>query len=177
MDLGEQLAAIIDATPAESAVSADFRARLGLGKLVKEQNEQSHFCVYFLPQNPATEEVFIVHHKKSGKWIAPGGHIEPGETVDQTLRREVREELGYELDDPQQYWPFLLTITEIDNEPHQPCRRHYDIWHLLPTDGSDFEVDPREFHETRWLSIEAAREIVTDPNNLRALEVIHRDVV
>ena len=171
MDLGEQLTAIVDATPAELAVLADYRDRLGQGKLVKEQNEQSHFCVYFLPQNPETREIFIVHHKKAGKWLAPGGHIELGETVDQTLRREVYEELGYELNDSVEYTPFLLTVTEIDDSA-LPCRRHYDIWHLLPTDGRNFVVDPREFHETRWLSIDDARKIVTDPNNLLALDNI-----
>lgn len=171
MDLDEQLAAIIDTTPTTPAILADFRARLAQGALVKEENEQSHFCVYFLPRNPVTGEVFIVHHKKAGKWLAPGGHIDLGETVDQTLRREVHEELGCTLDASIEHRPFLLTVTVMDNPPH-PCIRHYDIWHLLSTNGRDFEVDPREFHETRWLSIAAARKIVTDPNNLLALETI-----
>ncbi len=44
VELAEQLAAIIDTTPATVAILADFRARLAQGALVKDENEQSHFC-------------------------------------------------------------------------------------------------------------------------------------
>ena len=32
-----------------------------------------------------------------GKWIGPGGKVEPGETPDECMLREVREETGFEL--------------------------------------------------------------------------------
>jgi len=36
-------------------------------------------------------------------WGTFGGQIEPGESPEQAIRREIREELGYELHDPQRY--------------------------------------------------------------------------
>ena len=49
-----------------------------------------------------TVAVFVVHggrtllhfHPKLGKWLPPGGHIEPNELPDEAARREVAEEAG-----------------------------------------------------------------------------------
>src|SRR3989344_8627469 len=89
----------------------------------------------------------------------------------QTLEREIREELGVEYRTPNNTQPFLLTITPIENVV-QPCKVHYDVWYGILTNGSNFNIDPTEFYETRWLTIPEARVFVTDPPNLQALEKI-----
>jgi 8-oxo-dGTP pyrophosphatase MutT (NUDIX family) len=38
--------------------------------------------------------VLLVHHRKLGLWLAPGGHVEKHEDPDQALFRELKEETG-----------------------------------------------------------------------------------
>lgn len=38
--------------------------------------------------------ILLLHHRKLGVWLYPGGHVEPTETPDQALQREVFEETG-----------------------------------------------------------------------------------
>src|SRR5687768_2906104 len=39
-------------------------------------------------------KTLLVRHKKLRMWLPPGGHIDPGETPDQAVLREVAEETG-----------------------------------------------------------------------------------
>lgn len=168
-NLAEQVKAIINPDICDDEVCSYLPKRLEAGKLTRDENNASHFCVYFLPYNPAMKKVFIVHHKKSGLWLSPGGHIDRDESLMQALDREIEEELGVKNKIEDEIKPFLLTITPINN-PIQPCKEHLDIWYRFPTDGLEFNVDPREFHETRWLTVEETRQLVIDPSNLRALD-------
>lgn len=148
-----------------------FLRRLKEDNLTRDENPRSHFCVYFLPYNPKSKKVFIVHHRKSGLWLSPGGHIDEGEGLLQTLNREINEELGVKNFFKSIPVLFLLTITPIENPAH-PCKTHYDIWYRLETNGNDFNIDPKEFHATKWMTIVEAKTIVTDPPNRRALAVL-----
>ncbi len=172
----DDIAKVIDASICDSPETlARYQQRVEEGKFTRDENPASHFCVYFLPYNPKTHEVFIVHHKKSGLWISPGGHIDEGETLFQTLNRELEEELGLKQFFASSQKPFLLSITPIENTT-QPCKIHHDIWYLVQTDGANFHIDPKEFHDTKWVSIPAARKYVTDPPNLQALRVVEARV-
>ncbi len=43
-------------------------------------------------------KVLLVHHNKFDKWTPPGGHMEDGETPAETAIREIKEELGLDME-------------------------------------------------------------------------------
>lgn len=45
----------------------------------------------------ANERVLLARRADDGQWDLPGGSLEPGETLEDTARREIREELGVDL--------------------------------------------------------------------------------
>lgn len=170
MELKQEIEAVLDKCSNE-AVRVEYQKRLTEGNLVREENLHSHFCAYFVPYNPETKSILIGDHKKSGLWLMPGGHIDVGEVLIETVNREIEEELGVKEFFKEAPKPFLLSVTNIEQDV-RPCKKHFDVWHLVETDGSDFNIDYSEYNEVRWLTIPEARKLVTDPANIQALNVI-----
>jgi 8-oxo-dGTP pyrophosphatase MutT (NUDIX family) len=49
---------------------------------------------------PDFEKLLFIRHRKpplAGRWLPPGGHVDPGETPEQAAVREVREETGQDV--------------------------------------------------------------------------------
>jgi 8-oxo-dGTP pyrophosphatase MutT (NUDIX family) len=170
--LAEEITSVVSKFPDQGgAVGQRYLERVKEGQLTRDENVISHLCVYFLPYNHETGQVFIIHHRKANKWLSPGGHIDRGEDLLTALNREIKEELGVPdvfavLPDP-----FLISITPIDNNT-QPCKEHLDVWFLSETDGKNFNVDPHEFYTAKWATLEEARKDMIDPANLQALEIL-----
>lgn len=170
MHLKQQLLKIT--TPELFFVDSEYQQFLKLlqtGKLVKSESPEHHVCVFFIPFNPVTKEILIVHHKKAKQWIVPGGHIEAGELLEDAVRREAQEELGLKIEKVE--LPFLMTIMDIENVG-RTCTAHYDVWYRIPTQEK-LKIDPREFHETKWVTKVEARSLITHPTYLTALEKIN----
>jgi len=147
-----------------------FLDRIEQGNLTRDENEASHFCTYFLPYNKDKNEVFFGHHKKSGLWLSPGGHIDKDETLLNTLNREIDEELGVKEFFKGDQIPFMYFVTSILSDT-RACQYHFDLWYLMQTDGGNFNVDLTEFYDVKWLSIDEAKKITADPSNLKALSI------
>lgn len=164
--LHKQLAHITRREVCHSAeVYESYIRRMKQDRLLRSQDPASHFCVYFLPYHPPTNEVFLVHHKKSGLWLSPGGHVEPGETLEDAVRREAMEELHVSVRRVRE--PFLLTRTDIDS-PTQECKSHYDVWYLLPMKKTGIVPSATEFTKSRWVSVQHVDTVLNDVNNLAA---------
>lgn len=81
-----------------------------------------------------------------GKWdTAVGGHMDYGETVEQALEREAREELGYTGYEPQHLFTYVLD-SEVEREM---VHTYFTI-----TDRESFTFDPSEVDEGRFWSVD-----------------------
>lgn len=176
--LAEQLRSVLDeygSTP----VHDDFSNKLEKDDgLTRDENPQTHYCVYFAAYDPNAGEIFVGHHKKSGLWLFNGGHIDEGETMEEALIREMGEEWGFSVDLSDIGGPKLLTITEINNPTKQTCTKHYDIWYFVPVDKSGFDPDSslleKEFHSNEWVGVDRARELITNESTLEAVSRLER---
>lgn len=74
-------------------------------KLVK------HFGVTVYLYDPSQDKFLFVNHKKLGRWVAPGGHLEENEDPCETATREVLEETGLQFD----FVNPKLKVPDIDN--------------------------------------------------------------
>lgn len=172
-DLAGEIKSVIDKDIAQESVILRFTERLAEEHLTRDENSASHFSTFFLPYDGKTKKVFIIHHRKADLWLSPGGHIDKGEDLMTTLNREIDEELGIKNRITEGIKPFLLTITPINNSA-QSCKEHLDIWYQIPMTGKEINVNPTEFHASRWVTLSEAQELITDEPNLEALEKIEQ---
>ncbi len=89
----------------------------------------------------------VLHlHKRLGRWMQPGGHIDPGETPPIAARREAIEELGLEVAHPRS-GPRLIHL-----DVHEAAlgHTHLDLRYLLFGADYDPHPPPGESPEARW---------------------------
>jgi 8-oxo-dGTP diphosphatase len=134
------------------------------------------------------EHILLIHHKRIGAWLPPGGHVEEMELPHEAVVREVFEETGVTVDvvsptivdtgDPDAFLlPQPLCMHAVYAvEKGVPCY-HVDIVYLcrpLRREGSangDFPglVDNEEVHGARWMPFDRLVEYPLAKNVLEVL--------
>jgi 8-oxo-dGTP pyrophosphatase MutT (NUDIX family) len=115
------------------------------------------------------ERVLLHYHRTLGKWLPPGGHVEPNELPDAAAVREVLEETGIHarlvggrglpIDEPRQ----LVVPAGVQVEAIYPGHEHIDLVYFARPDPDDVnaaEIDPR-LAESDRVSWYAAHELET----------------
>ena len=79
-----------------------------------------------------------------GVWDLVGGHCEPGESPEETLVREAREELGV----TPETWRPLAVLLDPDPDKHGEYR--YYLFLVSEWNGTPRNRQPHEHSEIRW---------------------------
>jgi 8-oxo-dGTP diphosphatase len=135
-----------------------------LFRIAKPATPDPHLVTYFLLLDPLQKKVLLVDHKKAGLWLPSGGHVEMGEHPQETVQREVREELNVEADFLL-HAPFFLTVSQ------KAGHTDVSVWFLLKGQSHvDYCFDREEFHQIRWFSLKDIPYEQSDPHLQRSLE-------
>ncbi len=140
-----------------------FRKRLQVEEELQRIYVVAAIFVDESAEDPATKQILACQRgygKWQGWWEFPGGKIEPGETDEQALRREILEEMETEIDILRfydtinyRYDDFLMTL-------------HLYLCHMR---GGSFVL--HDHSEARWLSHERLSEVRWLPADI---ELVHR---
>ena len=121
-----------------------------------------HFCASAFVIDPLTKKILLVFHTKFKKWVQPGGHIENDEYPEETVRREVFEEIGYKIELLGERFPreddFIKPLG-IQNNRGSNGEQHIDIIYAArPLNRVKVEADD-EIKNYRWFTREELEHI------------------
>jgi 8-oxo-dGTP pyrophosphatase MutT (NUDIX family) len=141
--------------PADAKEDADRRSMLqfldALPEPFSREQPGAHFTASALVVDEARERTALVHHRKLGIWVQPGGHIDPDEAVEQAALREVREETGLA---GRLEGLIHLDVHEIPDRPDFPAHLHLDVRFLVVADGE--LTLSEESHDVQWMTLDDA---------------------
>jgi 8-oxo-dGTP diphosphatase len=141
-------------------------------RIAKPDKPNIHLVSYFTIVDPSTSEFLLVDHKKAKLWLPPGGHVEINEHPQETVKREVREELGIEAKFIFEA-PLFLTVT--NTVGNVTLHTDVSLWYILEGNRHDqITFDTEEFYQIRWFHPNEIPYQNSDPHIRRFVDKSHR---
>lgn len=105
-------------------------------------------------------KVLLVRSPKwRGYWTTSGGHVEYGESLKAALKREMKEELGLEVDIVRP-----LVVQEAINSPLFWKKGHFIMVDFLcEVKSDDVKIDGREITSYKWVDPREALKMRVEP--------------
>lgn len=118
-------------------------------------------------------EILLVRSYKWGsKYTVPGGHIELGERSETAVKREVKEEVGLEVE------PVRLLLVQEAIYPADYIKHEHYIFldYLCRASSSEVKLDGKEIQEYLWTTPSDALQLDLESFTRNLVEAYLRDV-
>lgn len=141
-------------------------------KIMKEQIETdkepkiiSSGVILFYRNKTENPEVLLIKNKKSGLWGFPKGHVENKETLIETAIREVKEEIGLEINHLEEKPCFKSKYIDDNNNNKRVFYFLKKINKIVPQLNTEIE-------DYMWVNLEKAYEILVFPELKKIIKKI-----
>lgn len=122
-------------------------------------------------------DVLLVHHRKLGRWLQPGGHADGEADLFRVAVREAQEETGIvTFTTLPGINPLDLDIHEIPAHGDEPPHLHLDVRFLLVAAAGEVPRASEESTAVRWVQRERLGEL-SDEESLHRMERKTREVL
>lgn len=106
--------------------------------------------------------LYLIEHTPSGKSVLPKGHVEAGESEEETALREIREETNLEVE-------LDTSFREIAVYSPKPGVEKTVVYFLAQPITEDIRCQPGEVVSAEWLPYEKAEPMISYPQVRRVL--------
>ncbi len=144
----------------------------------KVQGKEKNKILYLLIQHPKSDGY-------QGHWDFPKGHIEKGETKEEALRREVKEETGIEkikiIPGFSEWYQYFYRAKSKERKERKLLKRGINIFkivtiYLIETKERKVKLS-FEHIDYKWLEYEKARDLITYEKARKVLEKANQYLV
>jgi 8-oxo-dGTP pyrophosphatase MutT (NUDIX family) len=173
--------ALVDSHAARLGLPGDshalLRRQIALGDAIHDRRVfPGHVTTSAFILDPAGTRTLLIRHRSLGRWLQPGGHYEPPDSLATSALREAVEEtgLGTLALDPWHARTGLPIDIDTHRIPARPARNepehwHHDIRFLVRADPADpLRPELAEVEGAAWLPVSVLAEIA--PQALANLE-------
>ena len=163
--------------PADSTEAAFIQRMLELsraeGACERSHFGPGHFTASAFVLSPDRRDLVLIHHKKLGIWVQPGGHVEPADDdLIGAARREVEEEVGLSdlelLAGTGSSAVFDVDIHLIPPRKTEPAHEHFDLRFAFVAKTREL-VSSEEVTDLRWVPLADVAQLGADESVLRAV--------
>ena len=117
--------------------------------------------------DPARTRALLTHHRKLGKWLQLGGHVDGEVDVRRAALREAREESGLTSLRFASEAIYDVDVHRIPARSGEPAHDHYDLRFALEADPGEPLVLSVESNELAWVPLDLLETYGTDESVLR----------
>ena len=139
----------------------------------RDRFDPGHFTASAFVLSPDGGSLLLIRHAKLGRWLQPGGHVDPADSSPfAAAGRELREEAGVS-DAGGDGRLFDLDVHPIPADPRkgEPPHEHFDLRFLLRSRSSDLKAGDDAL-AARWVPLATAAATAGDASVRRAAQRI-----